>query len=259
MPTPDAEPNRTSEPGQEAAPLAVGAGSCSQGGARALFIAGGLSALATWAVIIASDFPFFKGSPSGAGGSTPQAPSAEDLALALRVARLNAASLMALSGGLLGIGLALGDSVRRHAAKGVALAVLATGIGGGFAGAAAGWCVPWMLTLPHFHQLESVYAPARDIMVQAGCWGFTGLAIGLGLTLSACRARRAILGGVLAGAFSALVFAFMSAVVGIIVPAGDDGGLLPDSTANRLVWLLSAVFCLAAGISLIAPRPAANA
>jgi hypothetical protein len=158
----------------------------------------------------------------------------------------------------LGIGLAFGDSVRRHSAKGVMLAVFATGLSGGLAGAAVGWCTPWMLTVSHLHQLATFYAPAKDILIQAVAWGFTGAPIGLGLTVSRCRPRRVLLAGALAGAFSALAYALLSAVVGIISPAGDDGGLLPDSAPNRLLWLLSAALCLAAGISLIAPRPAKN-
>jgi hypothetical protein len=177
-------------------------------------------------------------------------PNEEERAAMARRAALNLATIMALSGGFLGVGMALAEGVRRRPVVRVSLAVFAAAAAGGCAGIAAGWCSERMFELPDLLKLDEWTRGSRDLVVQAACWGLIGLGVGAGLTLSGWRRAPSLVGGALGGLFSALPYSMISAVVGIFVPAGETVGLVPSSTANRLLWLVIAAVCIGTGIGI---------
>jgi hypothetical protein len=167
-----------------------------------------------------------------------------------RLAHLNLTALMTMSGAFLGLAIALGEGVRYRPVSRVSLAILAAALGGGCAGAAAAWCGHVLFGLPSLEELDKLFPEARDIVVQAVCWGLIGLGVAVGVTLSGDRCRRSLIGGALGGLFSALPYSMISVVGGILAPIGQTPGLVPDSTTNRLLWLMAGAVCIGTGIGI---------
>ena len=216
-----------------------------------LAAAAGLAALVVWSVMLVVGYPFFPGPQTApTGGAGPPMPNEEERAAMIRCASLSLATLMAISGGLLGVGMALAEGARNRPAARVLLAVFASAVAGACAGIAAAWCGERMFLLPGLLMLDRMTPGTSDVIIQGACWSLVGFGVAAGLTLSACRRPQSLLGGALGGLFSALLYSIISAVVGILVPANEVAGLVPNSTANRLLWLITAAVCIGAGIGI---------
>jgi hypothetical protein len=219
-----------------------------------------VAGLAVWA-IVQWRYPFFVApAAKTAGGRGPSPPSDEEIALAVQVAYLNATAVIALAGGLFGAALALREGVRRGQAKRALLPI----VGGGVLGGAGGWGGQWLSGLPWLHQLGTTRLgdTPRAVVIQAVCWGLTGLGIGLGLAIPLTRRPHALAevaaGGALGGLLGTLVYPVLAAVVGIILPAGETLGLIPEGGVDRILWLEAAAICIAAGVSGGAIRQSSN-
>ncbi|HEV3021776.1 MAG TPA: TlpA disulfide reductase family protein [Pirellulales bacterium] len=119
-------------------------------------------------------------------------------------------------------------------------------------GDAGGWCGDRLGDLATLYKLGDT---ARLATIQAVCWSLTGLGIGLGAALSSTADRRATArkaaGGFLGGLLGGGVYPFAAAVAGIFLPDSPTNGLVPESTADQLIWLSAAAISIGVGIQAV--------
>lgn len=209
-------------------------------------------ALMTWLVML-KWYPFFL------AGTVPRlGPSPEEIAKNLRTAYLNAAAVTTLAAALIAAAMALCEAISRRSILFAVVAVLTAAVLGG-AGGDAGGCCGQMLDqhvmvhkLQELPLLEGLGESSSTIVVQGACWGLAGLGIGLGLAVTSFRDLRTVIraavGGTLGGLIAGLIFPLLTALLGLIVPLPDFGGIVPDTATHRLLWLEIAAISIAMGI-----------
>jgi hypothetical protein len=152
------------------------------------------------------------------------------------VSRQNAAYSLGIIGALLGLLLAVSESVARGSVATALPKGLFAGALAGLAGMAAGW-----MGAPTRDLLAAsvAWSPlARTIVLQLSVLGLVAVGVGLGIGLPYARPRflwHCLLGAVLAATLTAIIY---PAVVGYCLPIVDTELVVPGNRGGQLPWAL---------------------
>lgn len=200
------------------------------------------TALATIAAAIcflAVGYPFFVAPPrpvSSGPGVTP--PTLEQMTAERDVAYRNAMLLLAVTGAIIAVAMALmaasiDQPVWQAARNALYAAPLALSIG-----ALAGWCGQRLYEEPWLYQFGSI---RREALVNVACWALVGLGSLLAAALAVLRTLRACLtatvAGIAIGMFAGLLNVVLAAIAGVALAEQGGDGLVATPTVLRLIWL----------------------